>query len=182
MLDGRDIQPRAITDEISQYLDSDTVSDELEAAKEEREEKLSEIEVDPISDTEEQEDELEDKPGDAIEVVIEDRPEDIPEERPLPTSEYGRPCSPSLPPTFCNPVWGPRPSTGSNPPTQTHYWVEGFDPKPNPDWVGSGLGLGFTGSCGRLSASASVDLGAVYHKYEAIAYVLDALLPLLGAI
>ncbi|QQK47528.1 putative zonadhesin isoform X2 [Penicillium digitatum] len=124
--------------------------DELEAAKEEREEKLSEIEVDPISDTEEQEDELEDKPGDAIEVVIEDRPEDIPEERPLPTSEYGRPCSPSLPPTFCNPVWGPRPSTGSNPPTQTHYWVEGFDPKPNPDWVGSGLGLGFTGSCGRL--------------------------------
>ncbi|KAG0153076.1 hypothetical protein PDIDSM_2035 [Penicillium digitatum] len=160
MLDGRDIQPRAITDEISQYLDSDTVSvrpltfwkehqarfpaiaalardtlsfpatgagverlfntardichyrrgrmksetvealmmflcttkfdmeeqeatllekffsqDELEAAKEEREEKLSEIEVDPISDTEEQEDELEDKPGDAIEVVIEDRPE-----------------------------------------------------------------------------------------------------------
>ncbi|KAG0153785.1 hypothetical protein PDIDSM_2440 [Penicillium digitatum] len=159
MLDGRDIQPRAITDEISQYLDSDTVSvrpltfwkehqarfpaiaalreihshfqqpaqelnaslipleifvtivveatllekffsqDELEAAKEEREEKLSEIEVDPISDTEEQEDELEDKPGDAIEVVIEDRPEDIPEERPLPTSEYGRPCSPSLPPT-----------------------------------------------------------------------------------
>ncbi|KAG0160245.1 hypothetical protein PDIDSM_7772 [Penicillium digitatum] len=182
--DGRDIQPRAITDEISQYLDSDTVSvrpltfwkehqarfpaiaalardtlsfpatgagverlfntardichyrrgrmksetvealmmflcttkfdmeeqeatllekffsqDELEAAKEEREEKLSEIEVDPISDTEEQEDELEDKPGDAIEVVIEDRPEDIPEERPLPTSEYGRPCSPSLPPT-----------------------------------------------------------------------------------
>ncbi|KAG0154267.1 hypothetical protein PDIDSM_1647 [Penicillium digitatum] len=124
MLDGRDIQPRAITDEISQYLDSDTVSvrpltfwkehqarfpaiaalardtlsfpatgagverlfntardichyrrgrmksetDELEAAKEEREEKLSEIEVDPISDTEEQEDELEDKPGDAIEV------------------------------------------------------------------------------------------------------------------
>ena len=73
--------------------------DELEAAKEEREEKLSEIEVDPISDTEEQEDELEDKPGDAIEVVIEDRPEDIPEERPLPTSEYGRPCSPSLPPT-----------------------------------------------------------------------------------
>ncbi|KAG0160693.1 hypothetical protein PDIDSM_8223 [Penicillium digitatum] len=26
MLDGRDIQPRAITDEISQYLDSDTVS------------------------------------------------------------------------------------------------------------------------------------------------------------
>ncbi|KAG0157773.1 hypothetical protein PDIDSM_4958 [Penicillium digitatum] len=147
MLDGRDIQPRAITDEISQYLDSehqarfpaiaalarDTLSfpatgagverlfntardiftivveatllekffsqDELEAAKEEREEKLSEIEVDPISDTEEQEDELEDKPGDAIEVVIEDRPEDIPEERPLPTSEYGRPCSPSLPPT-----------------------------------------------------------------------------------
>ncbi|KAG0156960.1 hypothetical protein PDIDSM_4143 [Penicillium digitatum] len=75
------------------------VVDELEAAKEEREEKLSEIEVDPISDTEEQEDELEDKPGDAIEVVIEDRPEDIPEERPLPTSEYGRPCSPSLPPT-----------------------------------------------------------------------------------
>ncbi|QQK42194.1 hypothetical protein Pdw03_5048 [Penicillium digitatum] len=69
MLDGRDIQPRAITDEISQYLDSDTVSDELEAAKEEREEKLSEIEVDPISDTEEQEDELEDKPGDAIEVT-----------------------------------------------------------------------------------------------------------------
>ncbi|KAG0161688.1 hypothetical protein PDIDSM_5318 [Penicillium digitatum] len=60
--------------------------DELEAAKEEREEKLSEIEVDPISDTEEQEDELEDKPGDAIEVVIEDRPEDIPEERPLPTN------------------------------------------------------------------------------------------------
>ncbi|KAG0152775.1 hypothetical protein PDIDSM_2580 [Penicillium digitatum] len=59
--------------------------DELEAAKEEREEKLKE-----------QEDELEDKPGDAIEVVIEDRPEDIPEERPLPTSEYGRPCSPSL--------------------------------------------------------------------------------------
>jgi len=58
--------------------------DELEAAKEEREEKLSEIEVDPISDTEEQEDELEDKPGDAIEVEIEDRPEDIPEERPLP--------------------------------------------------------------------------------------------------
>ncbi|QQK45568.1 Six-bladed beta-propeller, TolB-like [Penicillium digitatum] len=43
--------------------------DELEAAKEEREEKLSEIEVDPISDTEEQEDELEDKPGDAIEVT-----------------------------------------------------------------------------------------------------------------
>ncbi|KAG0153117.1 hypothetical protein PDIDSM_2076 [Penicillium digitatum] len=138
MLDGRDIQPRAITDEISQYLDSDTVSvrpltfwkehqarfpaiaalardtlsfpatgagverlfntardichyrrgrmksetDELEAAKEEREEKLSEIEVDPISDTEEQEDELEDKPGDAIEVVIEDRPEDIPERGP----------------------------------------------------------------------------------------------------
>ncbi|KAG0156603.1 hypothetical protein PDIDSM_3784 [Penicillium digitatum] len=152
MLDGRDIQPRAITDEISQYLDSGRLlsgkstrlafrpllplreihshfqqlaqelnaslipleifvtivveatllekffsQDELEAAKEEREEKLSEIEVDPISDTEEQEDELEDKPGDAIEVVIEDRPEDIPEETPLPTSEYGRPCSPSLP-------------------------------------------------------------------------------------
>ena len=50
----------------------------------------------------------------------------------------------------CNPVWGPRPSTGLPSPTQTHYWVEGFDPKPNPDWVGSGLGLGFTGSCGRL--------------------------------
>ena len=73
--------------------------DELEAAKEEREEKLHQDEIDLISDTEEQEDELEDKPGDAIEVVIEDRPEDIPEERPLPTSEYGRPCSPSLPPT-----------------------------------------------------------------------------------
>ena len=74
--------------------------DELEAAKEEREEKLSEIEVDPISDTEEQEDEPEDKPGDAIEVVIEDRPEDVPEERPLPTSEYSRPCSLLLLPTY----------------------------------------------------------------------------------
>ena len=73
--------------------------DELEAAKEEREEKLSEIEVDPISDTEEQENEPEDKPGDTIEIVVEDRPEDVSEERPLPTSEHGSPCSPSLPPT-----------------------------------------------------------------------------------
>ena len=62
--------------------------DELEAAKEEREEKLSEVEVNPISDTKEQEDE----PG--------DEPEDTSEEGSLPTSEHGRLCSPSLPPTY----------------------------------------------------------------------------------
>ncbi|KAJ5424797.1 hypothetical protein N7445_010770, partial [Penicillium cf. griseofulvum] len=32
------------------------------------------------------EDKLEDKPGDTIEVIIEDKPEDIPDERPLPTN------------------------------------------------------------------------------------------------
>lgn len=74
--------------------------DKLKAAKEEREEKLNKIEVDLISNTEEQEDEPEDKLGDIIKVVIEDRPEDIPEERPLPISEYSRPCSLLLPPTY----------------------------------------------------------------------------------
>ncbi|KAJ5471453.1 hypothetical protein N7530_008810 [Penicillium desertorum] len=156
MLDGSDIQPRGITDEISQYLDSDTVSmrpltfwkehqdrfpaiaalardvlsfpatgarverllipleisvtivveatllekffsqDELEAAKEERQEKLSEVEINPISDTEEQEDEPEDEPEEIIEDVPEDAIEDIPEDIP---NKHGRPCSPSLPPT-----------------------------------------------------------------------------------
>ncbi|KAJ5210199.1 hypothetical protein N7491_010006, partial [Penicillium cf. griseofulvum] len=33
-----------------------------------------------------EEDKLEDKPGDTIEVIIEDKPEDIPDERPLPTN------------------------------------------------------------------------------------------------
>ena len=71
--------------------------DELKAVKEEREEKLSKIKVNLISDTEEQENELEDKLGDTIEIVVEDRLEDILEERPLPISEYSCPCSLSLP-------------------------------------------------------------------------------------
>lgn len=61
--------------------------DELEAAKEEREEKLNEVEVNPISDTEEQEDELEDEPED-IEL----------DEASLPAAEQDSPGSPSLPP------------------------------------------------------------------------------------
>ena len=73
--------------------------DKLKAAKEEREEKLSKVKVDPISNTEEQEDKPEDKLRDTIKVVIEDKPEDIPDARPSPTSEHSRPYSPSLPPT-----------------------------------------------------------------------------------
>ncbi|KAJ5431154.1 hypothetical protein N7445_008886, partial [Penicillium cf. griseofulvum] len=46
------------------------------------------------------EDKLEDKPGDTIEVVIKDKPEDIPDERPLPTSKYSRPYSLLLLPTY----------------------------------------------------------------------------------
>ncbi|KAJ5200033.1 hypothetical protein N7491_009167, partial [Penicillium cf. griseofulvum] len=46
------------------------------------------------------EDKPEDKPGDTIEVVIEDKLEDIPDERPLPTSEYSRPYLLLLLPTY----------------------------------------------------------------------------------
>ncbi|KAG0160335.1 hypothetical protein PDIDSM_7862 [Penicillium digitatum] len=115
--------------------------DELEAAKEEREEKLSEIEVDPISDTEEQEDELEDKPGDAIEVVIEDRPEDIPEERPLPTSEYGRPCSPSLPPTFKREIMQILSEGVSDPGEIDLLWENSFRNSPLPYQLMDQVGL-----------------------------------------
>ncbi|QKX61420.1 uncharacterized protein TRUGW13939_08568 [Talaromyces rugulosus] len=177
MLDGKDIQPRAMTDEISQYLDSDTVSvgplifwkehqyrflaiaalardalsfpatgagverlfntardvchyrrgrmktetieelmmflctskfdieaqeakllekffsqDELEAAKEEREEKLNKDEINPISDTEEQEDELENGPENEMEDIGLDTTS-------LSAAEPDSPGSPSLPPT-----------------------------------------------------------------------------------
>ena len=58
--------------------------DELETTKEEREDKLGEVEVDPFSDTEEG-DELDDNP----ENQLEDSP-----------TEYSCPCSQSLPPAY----------------------------------------------------------------------------------
>jgi len=66
--------------------------DELEAAKEEREEKLNKDEINPISDTEEQEDELENGPENEMEDIGLDTTS-------LSAAEPDSPGSPSLPPT-----------------------------------------------------------------------------------
>jgi hypothetical protein len=75
---------RYIDEQEATVLDKFFSHDELEATKEEREDKLGEVEVDPFSDTEEG-DELDDNP----ENQLEDSP-----------TEYSCPCSQSLPPAY----------------------------------------------------------------------------------
>ncbi|KAJ5527908.1 hypothetical protein N7513_012067 [Penicillium frequentans] len=59
MLNGSKKQPTGVIDKLTQYLDSKFFTrDEIEAAKEEKDEKHEEIEIEPISDTKEP-DELE---------------------------------------------------------------------------------------------------------------------------